>query len=119
MAKLKLQFVKGSTLVEVLVAFVIVMLVFTFATIIVVQTYQSESGLPLLKGLSYSEVWKNETIMSNSFFDETVEKSGLVYERHITNYRNSKKILQIEIHVFTSRKEQEIARFYYLTPIQL
>ena len=117
MAQLKQIRVTGSTLVEVLVAFVIVMLVFSFATTVIVQTYQSETGLPLLKSIAVSDLWKEETVRNMSYFDETIEKSGLVYERRITNYKFSKKILQIEIRIYTHKKEHEITRLYYLVPI--
>ena len=79
--------IKGSTLIEVLVAMIIVMVTFGIAMAIFINVSSSDRHVQKLKAqLLLSEV-AIRTKAENSFIDATIELENITLNKTITSYR--------------------------------
>ena len=97
MAKLKTK-IQAFTILESMVAMVIVMIVFGLTSVIIMNI--SSSGITKEKQDAYTSVnlLRNETLQENRFIDETIETNSLRIEKTILEYSSntSLKILLIK-----------------------
>jgi len=98
MAKLKDKHkVKASSLVEVLVALVIIMAVFVIA--MGIYTRVTQSGISLSKMKAQKEMSRiiQESIQNGDFEGQSIERDNIVYEKSVTAYAGFSDIILIEV----------------------
>ncbi len=100
--------IKGSTLIEVIVAMTILAISVT-ATFIIVSNYQ-HSGSTRLKNVARSHIERmvNESIQEKNYLDETIELGYLKLEKKTETYQKQKNLLQISVEAF-DRQERRVA----------
>lgn len=95
----KLKTIKAFTILESMVAMVIVMIVFSLASIVVINV--SSSGVTRQKHIAHVMIrnLRNETIQEKRFIDEAFELDNLRVEKTLLDYPGSEqlKVLLIEV----------------------
>jgi Tfp pilus assembly protein PilV len=109
---------KGSTLVEVLVAFIIVMLVFSLSVTIITKTYQSFPGMHELRILSISQKIRDETERKKSWYAQSYKIPGYQIEKAVRKSPFSKNILVLEVIAHPDQKEGKKIQYNYILPIR-
>jgi hypothetical protein len=87
----RIKKVKGATLIETIVAMVIILVVFVISSMVFVQIAQSSSPLNI-KAKKMMEVYIEETTSSQIFTDEEISRGEFLFKRQIieNNGRNVK-----------------------------
>lgn len=106
----------GTTLVEVLVAFLIVMLVFSLSVSVITQTYRSFPGFHELKILSVSQKIRDETIQKKTWYDQSLRIPGFRIEKKVRQSPFSKKLLVLEVAATPDQKGAKCIRYNYIIP---
>lgn len=108
--------ITSSTLVEVIVAMVVLAIAFSVGIMIYFNiltgsgSYRSFETSLILKQIA------TETINDKSYIDETIEISDLTIQKSIKAYNGSKKIMVLELHAIDqNQKEHGIQKQLILT----
>jgi hypothetical protein len=93
--------VKASTLIEVVVAMVIMFITFGLGMMIYHNVLKSGINLQNIKADHLSSQIVEETIKARSYFDEEMELQDLLVKKRIGPYQNNSSLLLLEIQVFS------------------
>ena len=104
MVKLKTK-IHAFTVMESMVAIVIVMIVFSISSVVILNI--TSSGMSREKQNAYMLVksLRDETILTNRYFDETFNRNEIVVEKTIVNYGNSNTLKILLISAFKNKKK--------------
>ncbi len=109
MATLKNK-IQGSTLVEVLVAMIIVVICLGIASIIILNISKSGSTGLKLFAEQYAEKIIEESKLNHEYEDEIYETEGIIIEKHVGLYKNLDGLLELTITVFNSDMKQLVQK---------
>lgn len=100
MAKLK-----AFTILESMVAIVIVMIVFSISSLVIVNV--GSSGMTRKKQNAYALVkeLRNKTILENRLIDESIEMNNLLIEKTILDYSQNNELKVLLIEAFDGKKK--------------
>jgi hypothetical protein len=110
MAVLKPARVSGATLLEVVVALVIIMVVFGVSMMIYLNilrstyTYRQLSSALLLKDIG------EETISTKSYFDERIERDGIIVIKRIQKYNNQANLIHLHLETIDEGSKKLLTR---------
>ena len=89
MGKVKYIRLKAATLIETIVALVIILVIFGIVTTFLVQISVNSFSLQHIKASQLVNIYANKTAEEKSFFDEQIEQDNLIIKRQIiTDYSN-------------------------------
>jgi hypothetical protein len=99
----KLKKITSSTMIESLVAMVIITISFTIA--LMISSNLARTNNPRLRIKAYSEVQKlySETKAKELYIDEVFEQEGLTIERLILPYTETRTLKILEISAYDNR----------------
>ena len=100
MAKLK-----GSTIVEVLVAMSVILVCSSLATLIYLNILKSQNSSEKLRAFLCMKKAREETLANERFINEEWEEGEFSIRKECRPYQSSKKLVQLTIKV--SNKEQK------------
>ena len=103
-----LKKIKGSSLIEVIVAMTILAVTVT-ATFTVVSNYQ-RTGSTRLKNIARGQIEnvEKETMENEDYLDETIDLGYIRIEKKTENFRKSDNLIQLTIEAY-DKKEKRIA----------
>jgi hypothetical protein len=97
--------IQAATLIESLIAMVIVMLSFGIATTVYVNVISSGNQLQKLKSELLLKRIASETIKAHLFLDEKITVDEITVQKKITSYNGSKDLLEISLQAFSSNEK--------------
>src|SRR4030042_4832336 len=102
--------IKGSTLIEVLVAMVIIIICLGSATIMILNI--SKSGSTQLKLLAEQTAEKviEQSKLDHEYLDESYETEGIIVEKRVKSYKNLDGLLELTVTVFRSDMKQLVQK---------
>lgn len=99
MAAVMVGKVKSATLIEVIVAMIIIMTIFALSMMIYVRVLNSSiSERQVRIGLILKKVAEN-TASSKRFFDETFDEDGFNIRKNITKYDNRENLIHLHLEI--------------------
>ncbi len=106
MVKLKLA-ISGVTVIEVLIALVVIMTTFFIFSMIYVNTLRTTLSENDLKAnlIAFQEALLTRS--NKTFFDQQLNINGLQVDKKVSYYQNNQKIIQLNITVRDSSGEQK------------
>lgn len=115
MARLKDK-VQGSTLIEVLVAMIIIVICLGIASIIILNISKSgNTGLKLLAE-QYAEKVIENSKLNHEYQDENYETEGIIIEKRVELYKNLDGLLELTVTVFNSDMKQLVQKKVLIIP---
>lgn len=109
MATLKNK-VQGSTLIEVLVAMIIIVICLGIASIIILNISKSgNTGLKLFAE-QYAEKVIEESKLNHEYLDEIYEIEGIIVEKRVELYKNLDGLFELTITVFNPDMKQLVQK---------
>lgn len=108
MVKLKLNSVKASTLLEVIVAMVIILIVFAVAINIFTKVVSTSPSVKQQQIRCLSAAIIEQSLYEHNWTDESVEIDSIVFQKTVVPYRNDSQVL--EIVVIASERGKELGR---------
>lgn len=99
------QSIKAFTILESMVAIVIVMIVFGLTSVVIINI--SSSGITNEKQTAYALVneLRNETLQQSRFIDEVIESKNLRIEKTILDYQSSQELKILLIEAFKGKEK--------------
>lgn len=97
MAKLK-----GATIIEVLVAMIIILTCSTLATVIYLNVLQSQNSAEKLKAFRMIKEIQRETEEKNNYINEQLSADGFTIEKECKPYKSDTRLIVI---TFTARNQ--------------
>jgi|GEM_PF-4857812 len=107
--------VEGTTLIESLVATIIILSVVGISSIIISGSLRSHTSLPELQAISVSDSLCEQIIKEGAFSEREFSKNGLKYSVSFSTYSYSQSILKMNV-VATNSLNQKVGSFNYLIP---
>jgi hypothetical protein len=114
MALLKIK-IKGSTLIETLIAIIVTVIITGMAMTFFVQVYKSDNRhLQLVTFLKLKELMI-ETQKEQRYFDEKYSFDSFTINKTVTSYQNIPDVLEISLVAFNAsgKKIEEIKQIVY------
>ncbi|TKC09084.1 PulJ/GspJ family protein [Pedobacter frigoris] len=108
MAQLKRSQVKAATLLEVIVAMVIIMIVFVIATAIYTNVIGSSPSLKQQQGRAVAAAVIKQSIAEQNWKDETVMLDSIVLQKSVVQYKTYDDLVMVT--VVASEHGKEIGR---------
>ncbi|MCR6641070.1 MAG: hypothetical protein NVV82_19280 [Sporocytophaga sp.] len=108
MAELIQQKIKASSLIEVVVAMVVMVITFGVGMMIYHNILRSGINLQNVKAEMLLSKISEETIRSRSYFDEDINEGELIVRKKVGKYQNNALLLLLEIQVY-SKEEKLLA----------
>ncbi|MBO9702110.1 MAG: hypothetical protein J7604_18015 [Sporocytophaga sp.] len=108
MAELTRLKIKASSLIEVVVAMVVMVITFGVGMMIYHNILRSGINLQNVKAEMLLSRIAEETVRSKSYFDEDIKEGELIVRKKVGKYQNSTSLLQLEIQVY-SKEEKLLA----------
>lgn len=105
MVKLATATVKGSTLLEVIVAMVIVLIIFSLAIGIYNNVLNSSSSAQSKKSQSSTETILLQSIIDKNYADETTTVDSIVYEKKVLPYKTYQDLIMITVTALVHDKQ--------------
>ena len=105
--------VTGTTLIESLIATIIILSVVGISSIIIASSLRSHTSLPRLQAISISDSLCEQIIKKGSFSNHEFSHNGLNYSVTFSPYPYSQSILKMKV-VATNSVNQKIGTFNYL-----
>lgn len=84
--------IKGSSLVEVLISMIIIMIVMIFTTIILFSVLRSNVLLQRMKAHSFIKGVSAKAIMEKSFIDADLNIDGIMISQRFSDYGDNKEL---------------------------
>jgi Tfp pilus assembly protein PilV len=94
--------VKGSTLLEVIVALVIIMFVFGIAMMIYLNVLQSSYSNRLIQANLLLKAISDETIREKKYVDEYIQRNGWTVKKSIVKYQHSNCLIHLHLETMDS-----------------
>ncbi len=88
---------KASSLLETIVALMVIMIVFGIAMTIYVNVMKNSSSLSEVKASLRLDVLAKESKEKKAFFDEDFEEENIDFEKRVTKYQNKEGLLLLEL----------------------
>jgi hypothetical protein len=107
--------VAGTTLIESLIATIIILSVVGISSVIIAGSLRSHTSLPGLQAISVSDSLCEQIIKEGSFSDREFSQNGLNYTVSFSTYPYSRNILKMNV-VATNSLNQKVGSFNYLIP---
>ena len=105
MVKLKLTSLKASTLLEVIVAMVIILIIFALATGIFTKVISTSPSVKQQQIRSLSTSIIEQSLYEHNWADESVEIDSLVFQKTVGPYGNDSNLLEIVVTTYECGKE--------------
>ncbi|MNV84118.1 hypothetical protein D3C71_1779740 [compost metagenome] len=105
MAKLKKSKVRASTLLEVIVAMVIILIVFVMATGIFTNVIGSAPSVRQLQIRSIGSAIIQESLYQRNWNNETIQVDSIIFQKTVAPYQDSPNLLQINVVALERGKE--------------
>ncbi|MPM04076.1 hypothetical protein SDC9_50346 [bioreactor metagenome] len=107
--------VAGTTLIESLVATIIILSVVGISSVIIAGSLRSHTSMPGIIAISASDSLCEQIIRDGSFSDREFSQNGLNFSVTFSTYSYSRNILKMNV-VATNGLNQKIGSFNYLIP---
>ena len=98
--------IKGSTLVESLIAMVVVMVSFGVATTVYVNVLSSRDEIQKLKSMTILKKLAFESKQNRLFLDDNITVDGFVIEKKVVSYNGQKDLFQLKLKAFNQNEKQ-------------
>lgn len=108
---------KGTTLIESLIAMVVVMLCFGIATTVYVNVITSGNQVQKLKSQLLLKKIASETKQNRLFLDKKTSSDEIIVEKKIIQYGGMKNLLQLNLKAYT-KNEKLLSEYNELVPNQ-
>lgn len=105
MAKLKNHQVKASTLLEVIVAMVIILIVFVFATQIYTNVIRSSPSLKYQHARAAAESVMESSMQEDKWEDEVVQIDSMELDKKVETYKGYQDLYVLKIRVHRNGEE--------------
>jgi prepilin-type N-terminal cleavage/methylation domain-containing protein len=102
--------VKGSTLIEVLVAMIILVICLGIATIIILNISKSGNTSLKLFAEQYAEQLIEQSKINCDYRNVTIETEGIIIEKQVKSYKNLDGIAELTITVFDTGMKQLVQK---------
>jgi len=93
--------IKASTLIETLIAMVILIIVSGIATMTFINIAHSGSNTLRIEAMIQTQNALAETIKNNTFFDEDYSEGSIMIKKRITNYSSGKNLKILEMNAYS------------------
>lgn len=105
MGKIINKRVPAATIVETVVAMVIILVMFGITTSVLVQTSLHSFSVKKIKAAHIINDYFSKTAEENLFFNEEVAKDGFVVKKEIENYRQNGQVIAITVSVLDNNSD--------------
>ena len=99
MGQIEFKRLPSATLVETIVALVLIMLIFGIATTVLIQTNKSSFSSKKIKADNFIDQYAAETDVEKSFFDDQKEVSSFTIQKKIEENKSGQKVVFIKFSV--------------------
>lgn len=100
--------VKGSTLIEVLISMVILLICFSIGMASILQINRKQSTTVLTKATFVMQNYINSTIEERKFVDEEFENDGLTVRKTINSRLNHYPLVEIHFEIYSVATNQKL-----------
>jgi hypothetical protein len=97
MGKIANKRLSAATLVEAMVAMVIILVIFGITTTVLVQTSLRSFSVKRIKAAQLVNTLFAKTISERSFFNEEVTLDGWIIRKDVQQYNGNNRVLEIKI----------------------
>lgn len=97
--------IQSATILEVVVAMVVIMLIFGISMMVYMNVLRSSSAYQLVYHHLLLRELSEETIVSKSYFDERIERQGVVVRKTVRKYGNSDKLIYLHLEIESAGKK--------------
>lgn len=115
MVKLKHK-VQGSTLIEVLVAMIIIVICLGIASVIILNISKSGNAGLKLFAEQYAEKVIEESKLNLEYQDENYETEGIIIEKRVGLYKNLDGLVELTVTVFNVDMKQLVQKKELIIP---
>jgi Tfp pilus assembly protein PilV len=109
--------ITASTLLESLIAMVVVMVSFAIASAIYLQILSSGGEFQKLKAAALLQKIADETKQNRLYLDDNITVDQFVVEKKVVSYNGQKHLFHLKLKVFM-QKEKQLAEYNELITIQ-
>jgi prepilin-type N-terminal cleavage/methylation domain-containing protein len=109
MVKLKHKF-QGSTLIEVLVAMIIIVICLGIATIIILNISKSGNTQLKLFAEQYAQKVLEQSKLNHEYLDDSYEREGIIIEKQVKTYKDLDGLFELTVTVFSSNMKQLVQK---------
>lgn len=102
--------IKASTLVESMIAMVVVMVSFGIATAVYVSVLSSSDEMQKLKSRTILQKLAIEIRQNHLFLDERTSIDDIIVEKKVVSYNNQKNLFQLKLIAF-DQNEKKLAEY--------
>jgi type II secretory pathway pseudopilin PulG len=108
--------IKASTLLETIVAMIIIVIVFTISWVVILNSTKSNNGLQKVFVNQLAENYLNETIQKKELQKSEKKQGDYLLQREIEVFKNDSRILNITVTVFNNSKVElaHQSKLYFL-----
>lgn len=106
MTSKKKTYLKGSSIVEVLIALAITSFCASLAVVIYLNIQKSSLPFFKMKAVEVAEFYMNETLEKHSFFEETYKAEEFSVKKTLSSSENFPDCLNLRIIVFDNSKKK-------------
>ena len=100
MVKIKIIRVRAATLVETIIAMLIILVLTGITVTVLVQVTNSGYSIRRLKAATLIDRYISETELQKSFFDEEISEGDFIIRKQVTESDYSKEIVWLKISVY-------------------
>jgi type II secretory pathway pseudopilin PulG len=105
MAKIITRRLPAATLVETIVAMVIILVVFGIVTTVFVQATLTTASLKKLKAVQLANIYMEQTSEEKTFFDEETTKEDYKIVRQVTAYQGHTNLWKVSIVIYDNNDQ--------------
>ncbi len=105
MGKIMITSVKAATLVETIVALVIILVLFGIATTVIIQTTEKGSSVKILKAKAILDDYVSVTHNQDELFDQEVPLDDFFLKRQVSDYKENIRLKRICYYIYDSNKK--------------
>src|SRR5688572_7097098 len=97
MALLSAKRIPGATLIEVIVALVIIMIIFGIAMMIYINVLNSSTSAGVANANLLLKEISEETIVTKRYFDEQINNNELIIVKSVKKYNNLEGLIHLHL----------------------
>lgn len=97
----RIRKIKGTTILETVVAMVIILIIFSIASTILINTTLSGVSFEKIKGRELLKLYSAKSKQEKSFFNEEIKEGEFILKREIKDDMEESQSLKIQYSVFS------------------
>jgi hypothetical protein len=100
----KLVKIKSATILETVIALTIILVIFSIASTILVNTTISSIPVQKIKGREILKLYSAKTKLEKAFFDEEIKEGEFIINRQVKIDLYTTSLLKIQYSIFSANK---------------